>query len=277
MLLPLANPWGVNLTLLTSGVREPHLGGNKYHKLTGYLAEAKARRLNRLITVTGAHSNHLRAFAALARRENIAATAIIRGEELSDPVRQSEEIRFALAQGVHCHFVSRAVYRELRTARLEKCQNLVPGVNFADALFIPEGGRGVPGITGVVHWAKAAAEFSEIWLPVATGTTAAGFLAGTRAPRVAGVQVLRNTPEILGTIRALVPGEAARLSLIDTATRFRFGHPSAELTQVARRFSNDWGIAIDAEYMARVLYAFEIHMQAEPAQGRVLLVYTFNS
>lgn len=275
--MPLANPWGIDLTLLTSGVSEPHLGGNKYHKLTGYLTEARAARISRLITMAGARSNHLRAFAALARREDFTATAIIRGEELSDPVRQSEEIHYAQAQGVHCQFVSRAVYRALRSANPQQRQELVPAIDFTHALFIPEGGRGATALTGVARWAEAAAGFDEIWLPVATGTTAAGFLAGTRRPRVMAVQVLRNAPEIQETLRALVPGAVQRLKLIDTATGFRFGHPAAALKQIAAHFGQLWGIDLDYEYMARVLYALEARMRVQPAPGRVLLVQTYNS
>lgn len=276
MLLTLTNPWGVDLTLLTSPVGEPHLGGNKYHKLTGFLSDAKATGVKKLITMAGAHSNHLRAFATLARRGDFTATAIIRGEELSDPVRQSHEIRYALEQGVHCHFVSRARYRDLRAVSPGLRQSIIPAVDFSDGLFIPEGGRGYQALTGLGSWAREAAQFDEIWLPVATGTTAAGFLAATRFPRVMAVQVLRNAAEVLGTLNSLVPTEVPRVQLVDTATRFRFGHRAAELKQLARQFSTLWRIDLDAEYMARVLYAFGGYTRAQPVPGRVLFVQTYN-
>ena len=79
------------------------------------------------------------------------------------------------------------------------------------------------------------------------------------------------------TLESLVPGETPRLKLIDTATRFRFGRPSEELARLAQEFSTRWKLDIDREYMARAIFALGAAMQSRPAQGRVLLVQTYNS
>jgi 1-aminocyclopropane-1-carboxylate deaminase len=105
--------------------------------------------------MAGAHSNHLRAFAALSRREQLRAHAIIRGDELRDYTRHSAELRFALDQGVDLSFVSRAAYRELREAvSTADRAALVPDAPWREAVFVPEGGLGAEGVTGVKDWAR---------------------------------------------------------------------------------------------------------------------------
>lgn len=277
VLIPLENTWGTDLWLLRSPVSEAHLGGNKYFKLTGYLTEAKRQNCTRLITMAGAHSNHLRAFATLAKQAGYEATAIIRGDELKDPARHSEEIRFALAHGTHCTFVERSVYRQLRETRSEEERAaLLPAVNFAGTVFIPEGGEGPLGIEGVRAWAGASSRFETIYLPVATGTTAAGFLSATNSiTKVMGVAVLGNEGQVRRVIRLLAPGMMHRFEL-KTAYSRRFGKPAHDMQLAAAEFSALWGITIDATYMAKTVLALREDALAGRIHGPALLVYTYN-
>lgn len=274
---PLQNPWGTDLWLLRSPVTDAHLGGNKYFKLTGYLAYARRQNFTRLITMAGAHSNHLRAFAAMAQRGGYDATALIRGDELEDTARHSAEIRFALAQGTQCIFVSRKIYRQLRETGDDAGRAaLLPGVSFAGAVFIPEGGEGHLGMEGVREWARAASRFENVYLPVATGTTAAGFLRATNsATKVTGVAVLRNTAQVQRVIRLLAPEAIQRFEL-NTAYRGKFSKPSHGLQLAAAEFSALWGITIDATYMVRAVLALQRDALAGRLHGPALLVYTYN-
>ncbi|MBX3722671.1 MAG: pyridoxal-phosphate dependent enzyme [Turneriella sp.] len=277
MLRRLDNPWGIDLWLLVSDIRQPHLGGNKYYKLLGYLETARTERKQHLITMAGAHSNHLRAFAALTRQHGLKATAIIRGDELSDESRQSAEIRFARTLGVECIFVTRALYRLLREADTTTGRTaLFPGVDFGSAVFVPEGGLGLPGITGVQCWAAAAQGFETVWLAVATGTTAAGFLTATQAPtRVAGVAVLKNAAAIRENIRRLVPLDATRFDLIE-GFESGFGRASATLAALAADFSARWQTTIDTTYLAKVIQALSESARQGKVSGKTLVVYTYN-
>lgn len=277
MLRRLDNPWGLDLWLLVSDRRVPHLGGNKYHKLVGYLEAAAIEGKNQLITMAGAHSNHLRAFSALTHERGINAIALIRGDELSDERRQSEELRFARRCGTRCIFVTRGIYRQLRETRTTAERSpLVPGVAFDDAVFVPEGGMGFPGLSGVKAWAAEARGFETIWLAVATGTTAAGFLAATKAPtRVAGVAVLKNAAAIHGAIRLLAPGGDTRFDLVEDFAA-GFGRVTPELTAIAADFSSRWQVSIDATYMAKVIQALSAAAKQGRARGKTLVVYTYN-
>ena len=277
MLAPAENPWGLDLWILRAETGESHTGGNKGYKLRGYLQRARREGVSQLITMAGPHSNHLRAFAALARREGFAATAIVRGDELADKNRHSDEIRFALSCGARLVFVTRQTYRALReTSNAAERSVLVPDLDFAAAIFVPEGGLGPEGLTGVIDWAAAAAGFDTVILPCATGTTCAGFLAATSLPtRVYGIAVLRNFSAVHAALATLVPAQKSRLTLLEDYAAGKFGRaelPDAELSEFARVNH----LVADAIYTLRTLRALRDYARSGKIRGKVLLVYTYN-
>jgi 1-aminocyclopropane-1-carboxylate deaminase len=273
---PLPNNWGCDLSLLQSPVKLPHLGGNKFFKLKGYVDRARELNLTHLITMAGAHSNHLRAFAALAKAEGFQATALVRGDELVDPARQSDIIRFAQAQGVRCFFIARSAYRALREAEPGQRPSLVPNADFAGAVFIPEGGLGAEGVSGIKPWAASLERFETIYLPCATGTTAAGFLAATKSPtRVVAAAVLRNETQVHETMRLLAQNAVDRFELV-TQFADTFGKTNGDLTRIAEEYSAAWGIRIDDVYMVRTVLALKGDIEAGRERGKTLLVYTYN-
>lgn len=271
------NPWAIDLWLLRAEAGSSHTGGNKGYKLRGYLERARREGLSHMITMAGAHSNHLRAFAALARREGLKATAIIRGDELANPDRHSAEIRFALDCGVRLVFATRQAYRALReTSTLVERAQLVADVDFSEAIFVPEGGMGPDGIAGVAEWAAAAAAFEQIYLPCATGTTCAGFLVATPATaHIFGVAVLRNFSAVHTAIAALVPSEQRRFTLIEDYARGKFGK-TGDIDREISEFAQKNDLVADEIYVARALLALRDRAQHRLVQGRVLFVYTYN-
>ncbi|AFM10887.1 pyridoxal-phosphate dependent enzyme [Turneriella parva] len=278
MLLQLPNPWGLDLWLLKSNETAPHLGGNKFHKLRGYLESAKRRSTGTLITMAGAHSNHLRAFAALSRREQLRAHAIIRGDELRDYTRHSAELRFALDQGVDLSFVSRAAYRELREAvSTADRAALVPDAPWREAVFVPEGGLGAEGVTGVKDWAREASGFEHVFIACATGTTCAGFLqAAHENQKICGVAVLENAAAIERAIHLLAPEHESRFELLNDYVFSGFASTTDELKVIAAEYSTLWQITIDTTYMARAVKAVRDRAMSGKHKGRALLVYTYN-
>jgi 1-aminocyclopropane-1-carboxylate deaminase len=278
MLVQLPNRWGLDLWLLKSNETGPHLGGNKYHKLRGYLESAKRQSIGTFITMAGAHSNHLRAFAALCHREQLRGHAIIRGDELSDATRHSAELRFALDQGVDLSFVSRAVYRQLREAvSIADRATLVPGAPWREAVFVPEGGLGADGLTGVKDWAREASGFDHVFIACATGTTCAGFLqAAHENQKICGVAVLKNAAAIESTIRLLTPEHEIRFELLNDYVFAGFASTTSEVDTIASEYSHFWQITIDTNYLARVVMALRDRAGRGSLKGRVLLVYTYN-
>ncbi|MFO1470821.1 MAG: pyridoxal-phosphate dependent enzyme [Turneriella sp.] len=277
MLAAAENPWGLDLWILRSAMEGRHLGGNKAYKLQGYLARARHEGFSHLITMAGPHSNHLRAFAAITRREGLIGTAIIRGDELADHSRHSDEIRFAHECGVRLIFAPRQIYRALReTSTAAERAVLVPDLDFKQAIFVPEGGLGTEALMGVARWAKQATGFDTIFLPCATGATCAGFLAATTAPtQIHGVAVLRNFPAVNAAIAALVPQAAQRFALIEDYATGRFGG-AVDIGAEAGEFARVNGLVVDGIYTARLLSALHDRARAGHIRGRTLLVYTYN-
>ena len=278
VLVKLSNPWNVDLWLLKSDITEAHLGGNKYHKLLGYLAHARQRGVSKLVTMAGPYSNHLRAFAAACARHQFRGHAIIRGDELKDEKRHSPELKFAASHEVDFSFVTRAVYRQLREAAADSERAaLVPDAPFAEAVFIPEGGLGGHGVTGVMDWAGSASEFENIYIACATGTTCAGFLRGTdETQKICGVAVVSNADAVRESIRLLAPGHEQRFELITDYTLGGFAKTTAELLELCAEFSKAWQVTIDPTYVGRVVMALRDRARAAGLLGRVLIVYTYN-
>ncbi len=278
MLVRLPNPWNIDLWLLKSDETRPHLGGNKYHKLRGYLATARKEGTTQLVTMAAAHSNHLRAFAALCRRERLSGTALIRGEELTDTNLHSAELQYAAGQGVDLHFISRAAYRQLREAGHAKARAaIVPDLSWDKAVYVPEGGHGAAGTVGVADWAREAAGFASVYIACATGTTCAGFLLAAHPnQQVCGVSVLNNADAVRETIRALATGHEKRFELVSGYTLGGFARQSDELLKLCAEFSELWQVTIDPTYMGRVLMALRDRTLAGKISGRVLVVYTYN-
>lgn len=278
VLRQLPNSWQIDLTLLRSPERTPHLGGNKYHKLIGYLEQARSQGKSHLITMAGAHSNHLRAFAVLCRREGLRATALIRGDELAEPSLHSPEINLALACGVRCIYVARSVYRLLReTTGLAALKMLVPEADFDSAVFVPEGGHGPPGVIGVTDWAGHARGFDEVYIACATGTTCAGFLKGTaQKTRIFGVAVGQNQNSVHETISTLAGEAADRFTLLEDYHCGGFGKTTQELRTIAEDLSQQWQLHVDPVYVGKATLALRERALAGQVAGRALLVYTYN-
>lgn len=272
------NPWGIDLYLLRSAVPGV-LGGNKAAKLGGYIARARREGQHHLVTMAGAHSNHLRAFAALIKNEQLSGTALIRGDELTDVARHSHEIRFAISHGVRCQFIDRATYRQLRSARTgnELAGILGEDLSLHESLFIPEGGLGADGVSGVVAWAQNASDFDHVVLACATGTTAAGFLlASAQHCIVHGVAVLQNSAAVMEAIATFAAAHAARFHLIDKYAPHRFGPWRGTLSAEAAQFSERYFSRADVIYTPRVTAALEDLAHSGQLIGRILFVYTYN-
>jgi 1-aminocyclopropane-1-carboxylate deaminase len=275
MLTSLPNPWKIDLSLLKSNNTQPHLGGNKYHKLSGYLDAASRQGVGHLVTMAGAHSNHLRAFAALAREGAFRFTAIIRGDELSDTSRWSETIRYAVASGVDCRFITRQAYRALRGAAVAERGSIVPGVDLTAAMFIPEGGLGPLGVAGASEWATAARSFDRIYVAAATGTTAASFSMENPQATIVAVMAVGNAPD-LKTNLAELTNNAPNYVVDDAHTCGGFARTTRALVRLCKVYSAAWNVVIDTSYMGKVLLALRSDVRRQAMGKRNLLVYTYN-
>ena len=71
---------GVELAVLRLDLLDPLLSGNKWFKLRPHIEAAAAAGAYGLISLGGAHSNHLHALAAAGQRFGFATVGLLRGE-----------------------------------------------------------------------------------------------------------------------------------------------------------------------------------------------------
>jgi 1-aminocyclopropane-1-carboxylate deaminase/D-cysteine desulfhydrase-like pyridoxal-dependent ACC family enzyme len=197
-------PHQVQLDVLRLDKIHPVISGNKWFKLKEYLTIAITEGRRHLVTFGGAWSNHIIAAACAAQYAGLSSTGIIRGEK---PPDSSFTLRGAEEYGMQLEFISRAAYR----------QKEEPGFlaslagRYPDAIIIPEGGAGQPGINGSMEILRQidSSPYSHVLCAVGTGTTYKGLVAAA-APgqKVIGISVLsppyhfggyaRHTPELSG-------------------------------------------------------------------------------
>lgn len=194
----------VKMDVLRLDQLHPVISGNKWFKLKEWLRLAKDK--GRIVTFGGAWSNHIIATACAARESGLSAVGIIRGER---PAKPSATLAGAEAYGMQLEFISREQYRQ------KEDPGFLSGLSarYPDAVIIPEGGAGQPGIRGSMDILRGidSSPYSHILCAVGTGTTCKGLTAAA-APgqQVIGISVLtppyhfggyaRHTPELLDFI-----------------------------------------------------------------------------
>ncbi|MEE4145572.1 MAG: pyridoxal-phosphate dependent enzyme [Halieaceae bacterium] len=231
--------------------------GNKQFKLRANLAEARARGINRLVSFGGAWSNHLHALAAVGAEQGFATVGIVRGD---DPGVDSDTLADARRWGMQIVRVSRQEYRRRHDARyLAALQH-----HHGPCLVIPEGGANAGGaracmaIAGLIR--AVAPAIRHVLVPVGTGTTLAGLVAGLGSDcEVTGVAALKGatdleqrTGELLDHMAA---GDRARWRILHDCHCGGFARVSSELREFMLAFEAVHDVALDPVYTGKMLYA----------------------
>jgi 1-aminocyclopropane-1-carboxylate deaminase len=164
--------------------------GNKIFKLRQYLVLARQRGLARVVSFGGGWSNHLHALAAVGAELGLETVGLVRGEE--DEV-DTPTLADARTLGMDIRRLTRGDYRRRNDvdflAEVE--------AQFQPCLVIPEGGGSAPGIRGCLALAECikreVAGSATVVLPVGTGATLAGLVAGLSNPyEVLGISALKS-------------------------------------------------------------------------------------
>jgi 1-aminocyclopropane-1-carboxylate deaminase len=102
---------GVELAVLRLDLLDPLISGNKWFKLAGHLQQAIVERAEGIISLGGAHSNHLHALAAAGKRFGFATVGLLRGLPQQTPTVEDLE-----AFGMQLHWLGYAGYRQRHEA-----------------------------------------------------------------------------------------------------------------------------------------------------------------
>lgn len=233
--------------------------GNKHFKLRGTLAEARRLGVERLVSFGGAWSNHLHALAALGAEQGFHTVGIVRGD---DDTPESAMLADARSWGMQIVKVTRSEYRRRSDpdylSALER--------RFAPCLLIPEGGASGEGVRGSMAIAELVSEFApsarHILIPVGTGTTLAGLVAGLGSDyHITGVAALRGARDLeqrvgqgLATVAA---GPRARWRILHGDHCGGFARTSAGLREFMLAFEAAQGINLEPVYTGKMLYAIQ--------------------
>lgn len=277
-LQPLHLSWlraaGIDAAILRLDLIDPLISGNKWFKLQHHLRAAQAASCKGLISLGGAHSNHLHALAAAGQRLGFATVGLLRGHP-----QQTPTVIDLQAMGMTLHWLGYQGYRERHNEGFwAPWQARYP-------LFmpVPEGGGGVLGARGCAALLEQACvqlptlgwnDFDGWWLAVGTGTTLAGLvLAEAGRRRVHGAMAVPAGHGVQEQVAALCGAEG--YTLID-ASRGGFASTDESLLAFMAQAQAESGVPLEPVYTAKALWALrEAVARGEFEPGaRVVFVHT---
>ncbi len=272
---PLQLDWlnGVEVAVLRLDRIDPLISGNKWFKLTEHLAQAQAAGADGIISLGGAHSNHLHALAAAGKRFGFPTVGLLRGHPQDTPT-----VLDLNAFGMQLHWLGYGGYRARHDAGFwlpwrERYPHLYP---------VPEGGGGVAGALGCAALVEQVGaqlnalgwdDYHAWWLAAGTGTTLAGLaLAEAGAHRVYGAMAVPDDHGVAQNVQAIVPGG---YELLD-ASRGGFAKVDPLLLNFIQETEQACGLPLEPLYTGKALLALKQQIEAgrfAPAT-RLIFVHT---
>jgi len=263
---PLLTQKGVRLLIKREDLNHPLVSGNKWWKLRHNLQEAKRQGHSTLLTFGGAYSNHIYATAAAASENGFHAIGIIRGEE-TFPLNNT--LLFAKEQGMKINYVSRERYKQKETQRFIEELHLQHG----DFYLIPEGGTNSLAVKGCLEFAAQELndiDFDHLFLPVGTGGTMAGVIAGVKGKKkITGVSVLKDGAFLNESVRHLLHPYRHNVSndwnILTHYHEGGYGKKTDRLMKILDQMKFDHDLPLDHVYTGKMMLA----ILSELAEGKI--------
>jgi 1-aminocyclopropane-1-carboxylate deaminase len=270
---------GIEVAILRLDQTDPLISGNKWFKLTEHLKAADRAGAQGIISLGGAHSNHLHALAAAGKRLGFETVGLLRGHPQLTPTVEDLQ-----AFGMQLHWLGYGGYR----ARHE------PGfwepwqAQFPNLHAVPEGGGGLAGALGckalkeqVITQLKNLgwSDFHGWWLACGTGTTLAGLVlaeAGERA--VYGALAVPEDHGVAAQVEAIVRETDMAMTnyaLFD-ASRGGFAKVDPVLLEFIESTERSSGVPLEPLYTGKALLMLKEQIEAgrfEPGT-RLIFVHT---
>lgn len=251
---------GVQAAVLRLDLIDPLISGNKWFKLQHHLRAAHAAGAHGLISLGGAHSNHLHALAAAGKRLGFATVGLLRGHAQQTPTTRDLE-RF----GMHLHWLGFAGYR----ARHEPDFWAPWHAQYPLLHAVPEGGGGVAGALGCMTLAtqvrdQCAAlgweDYDAWWLAAGTGTTLAGLVLAEAGQRwVYGALAVPADHGVVPNVEAILQQtqcESFNYHVID-ASRGGFAKVDDALLAFIQQSEATSGLPLEPLYTGKALMALK--------------------
>ena len=266
---------GVEVAVLRLDLIDPLISGNKWFKLTGHLRAAHQAGADGLISLGGAHSNHLHALAAAGKRFGFSTVGLLRGHPQQTPTTLDLE-----RYGMQLHWLGFAGYRARHEPGFwQPWQVLYPNLHQ-----VPEGGGGLTGALGCKPLVNQVREqlatvgwddYDGWWLAAGTGTTLAGLVLGEEGRRrVYGALAVPEDHGVALNVEVILQagGLAARnFELID-ASRGGFARVDDALLGFIGASEAASGLPLEPLYTGKALMALEQAVkEGGVARGRRLV------
>ena len=246
---------GIRLLIKREDLNHAHISGNKWWKLKYNLEAAIKQGKKILLTFGGAYSNHIFATAAAAKELGFESIGVIRGEET---LPLNTTLTFAKDCGLRLHYISREEYRNKHEATfIKNLQN-----RFGEFYLIPEGGSNDFAVKGCVEFAQTLNEidFDYCCLPVGTGGTMAGIIAGlNQTKEIIGFPVLKGGEFLHGDIEKLLQGFSDvphQNWKLDTSYHHGgYAKTTPELFLFIEKMKDEHNLPLDPIYTGKLLWA----------------------
>lgn len=289
----LSRELGVEIYVKRDDLTGAALSGNKVRKLEYVLARALEEDADTVITCGGAQSNHCRATAIAARRVGLDIELFLRGGHES---AVEANLFLDLLVGAHIHAMTEAEYEDVGPAMAERAEIL--GSQGRQAYVVPEGASDPIGSFGYVRCMKEIIDqqragdvtFDQLIVPVGSGGTVAGLLAGARhlgfTGKIIGVPVCDDAAWFRPVIETLLEGLAHYLVgldatvpddlLLDGFVGNGYGQATFDELERIRDLAVLTGLILDPVYTNKAFGALlALVRDGTIAQGgRVLFIHT---
>ncbi|WP_419709392.1 1-aminocyclopropane-1-carboxylate deaminase/D-cysteine desulfhydrase [Pseudomonas sp. NFX224] len=257
---PLPLDWlttaGIEVAILRLDQIDPLISGNKWFKLIEHLKVAEQSGAQGIISLGGAHSNHLHALAAAGKRFGFSTVGLLRGH-----LQETPTVKDLQAFGMQLHWLGYGGYR----ARHEPGFWLPWRAQYPDLQPVPEGGGGGPGARGCMQLKDQIrqqlprlgwSDYDGWWLACGTGTTLAGLvLAEAGEHPVYGALAVPDDHGVAQQVEKIIEqtGDAA-YELID-ASRGGFAKVDPPLIEFIELTEQASGVPLEPLYTGKALLA----------------------
>lgn len=224
-------------------------GGNKFYKLYFNLEAARAAGCDTLVSMGGAHSNHLHALALVAKQQRLKLRVLVRGYA---SMAETPTLNDLQAAGASIEYVGHSAYRELCQTRQVSTQ--------PNEYFLPEGGANALGERGASYMGWAVRErfgsgVDDVVMAVGTGSTLTGVTQGLGGcAQALGVSVLKGAAgdSLYRNGRGQQPGWKMLWGFCGKG----YGRPlSAAMLAFWQEFEYNNNVLIDPVYTLKMLWA----------------------
>jgi 1-aminocyclopropane-1-carboxylate deaminase len=262
---------GIDVKVLRLDKIDLVTGGNKWFKLKWNLLKCRELGHEKVLTFGGAFSNHIAATAAATKLAGLSSVGIIRGE----PVENSTLLR-AKADGMALHFVSREQYKNFRNGEE---QDVLTDL-FGSFYQIPEGGSNEAGAKGCMEIASLIPEETDaVMVPVGTGATMAGLIAGLKGhAHVIGISVVKAPMHLENAVlhHLSTLGHFSNFTFVHDFTFGGYARKNRELESLVATFNATHNFEIEPVYTGKMLAAFYTMMNNNSFKkgAKVVLIHT---